>query len=180
MLDLVAIGKFIAQLRQEKNMSQQELADALYVTHQAVSKWEKGKSVPNIEVMVTLTKFFNITIDQLLACNNINQKDFASLLASYSREYVINQLILGNLDFKIEQVLYLLSNEERDVIISHVLNQHLKVNISDLLPYLNPCERKRIVLAIKDKRLNININEISHMLTKTEKFQICGGKIYGY
>ena len=176
MLNLTEIGKYIGKLRTDKKMSQQELADALYVTHQAVSKWENGRAIPNIEIMVSLTNFFNITIDQLLGYGMANKEDFSKLIKSYPREYVLNQLIQGKLDFKIEQVLYLLSNEEREIIISHVINQHIKIDLTELLPYLNQVERKRVIQAIKAKRLIINIKDISHMLTKNERNQIYGGK----
>lgn len=176
MINLEEIGKKISKLRTEKNMSQQELADALYVTHQAVSKWENGKGIPSIEIMVSLTKLFSITIDYLLGIGLDDKEDFSKLLKLHSREYVVNQLILGKLDFKIVDVIYLLSNEEREIIISHIINQHLKIDLLELLPYLNQVERKRILLAVKEKRVNIHINEINHMLAKHERILIFGGK----
>ena len=46
-LDKAAFGRFLAQLRREKGMTQKELAATLYVSDKAVSKWERGQSVPD-------------------------------------------------------------------------------------------------------------------------------------
>jgi len=66
MIDNVQVGKTIAKLRQNKNMTQQQLAAALSVSHQAVSKWETGAALPDVQTLVALTRLFGITIEQLL------------------------------------------------------------------------------------------------------------------
>ena len=53
-LDKAAFGSFLAQLRREKGMTQKELAATLYVSDKAVSKWERGLSVPDISLLVPL------------------------------------------------------------------------------------------------------------------------------
>ena len=60
------IGKKIKNLRLEKNVKQEELAEYLGVSFQAVSKWETGASVPDIALLPNLAVFFGITIDELL------------------------------------------------------------------------------------------------------------------
>ena len=52
--------------REKKNWSQAELAEKIYVSRQSVSKWETGKNYPSIEVIITLSDIFGITIDELL------------------------------------------------------------------------------------------------------------------
>ena len=66
MIDNAAVGKTIAKLRQNKNMTQQQLAAALGVSHQAVSKWETGAALPDVQTLIALTRLFGITIEQLL------------------------------------------------------------------------------------------------------------------
>lgn len=56
----------IYQLRKEKNMTQQDLADKLGVSRQAVSRWEMGTAKPEIESLSALAKVFGITVDELL------------------------------------------------------------------------------------------------------------------
>lgn len=67
MIDNRTVGKTIAALRQAKGMTQQQLAAALNVSHQAVSKWENGAALPDIQTLVELTQLFGITVEQLLS-----------------------------------------------------------------------------------------------------------------
>ena len=66
MIDNRAVGKTIATLRQNRNMTQQQLAAALNVSHQAVSKWENGAALPDVQTLMDLTRLFGITMEQLL------------------------------------------------------------------------------------------------------------------
>lgn len=56
----------ILELRTKKGMSQDELAEKLYVTRQAVSRWETGETIPNTETLKLLSKFFDVSINTLL------------------------------------------------------------------------------------------------------------------
>lgn len=56
----------ILELRTKKGLSQDELAEKLYVTRQAVSRWENGETIPNIETLKLLSKFFDVSINTLL------------------------------------------------------------------------------------------------------------------
>lgn len=56
----------ILKLRTESNMSQDELAQKLYVTRQAVSRWENGETVPNTETLKLLSRLFDVSINTLL------------------------------------------------------------------------------------------------------------------
>ena len=56
----------LLKLRTEKGLSQEELAQKIYVTRQAVSRWENGETVPNTETLKLLSKFFNVSINTLL------------------------------------------------------------------------------------------------------------------
>ena len=58
--------EIILGLREKSGMSQDELAEKLFVTRQAVSRWETGKTTPDIETLKNLSKFFNVSINTLL------------------------------------------------------------------------------------------------------------------
>ena len=60
------LDKRIAELRKAKNISQEELADILNTSRQAISKWERGESTPDIDRLKDLASFFNVSIDYLL------------------------------------------------------------------------------------------------------------------
>lgn len=64
--DMQAIGKTIARLRREKNMTQMHLADEMNVSFQAVSNWERGQSMPDLSKLPQLAELFHVTIDDLL------------------------------------------------------------------------------------------------------------------
>ena len=66
MIDNKATGKMIAKLRQAKGLTQLQLAGIIGVSHQAVSKWESGAALPDIQTMMALTRFFGITVEQLV------------------------------------------------------------------------------------------------------------------
>lgn len=65
-MDSEKMGKYIAKLRKQKNMTQKELADKINVTDKAVSKWERGKGIPDIVNLEELAKVFGITIVELI------------------------------------------------------------------------------------------------------------------
>ena len=59
-------AKKLKQLRQQTGWSQEQLADRLNVTRQAVAKWERGAGFPDIDNMQALAKLFNTSVDELL------------------------------------------------------------------------------------------------------------------
>ena len=58
----------LLKLRTERGLSQEELAASVYVTRQAVSRWENGETVPNTDTLKLLSKFFEVSINTLLGC----------------------------------------------------------------------------------------------------------------
>ena len=58
-------------LRKQKNLTQEELADLLFVSRTAISKWESGRGYPSIDSLKTISAFFGITIDELLSSNEL-------------------------------------------------------------------------------------------------------------
>ena len=73
-LDKAAFGHFLAQLRREKGMTQKELAATLYVSDKAVSKWERGLSVPDISLLVPLAEQLNVTVAELLQGRRVEEE----------------------------------------------------------------------------------------------------------
>lgn len=65
-------GNFVCRLREEKGMTQAELADMLGVTAAAVSKWENGASKPKIDILFSLAKIFGVTPEELMAGRFLN------------------------------------------------------------------------------------------------------------
>lgn len=61
----------LQQLRKQKGCTQEELAERLYVSRTAVSKWESGRGYPSIDSLKSISKLFNISIDDLLSSEEI-------------------------------------------------------------------------------------------------------------
>lgn len=81
----------IQELRKRRNLSQEKLAEELKVSRQAVAKWEKGETYPDIKNLVQLSNLFNITLDRLLKdddCMGIIEKE-------YNANEIIQFLILA-------------------------------------------------------------------------------------
>ena len=76
----------LQELRKRKGLTQEELAEALYVSRTAISKWESGRGYPNIDSLKAIAKFFSVTIDALLSGEEVltiaeeDQKQKESLL----------------------------------------------------------------------------------------------------
>lgn len=65
-IDSVKIGKLISDLRKKNNLTQSDLANILNVTNQAVSKWENGRGIPDVELLKKLSEVFKIDMEELL------------------------------------------------------------------------------------------------------------------
>ncbi len=74
-MDIVKIGKFIAERRKDKNLTQMQLAEKLNITDRAVSKWERGKALPDSSIMLELCDILCISVNELLSGEKINMEN---------------------------------------------------------------------------------------------------------
>ena len=65
-MDQIKIGKFIAECRKKKNLTQAQLAEKLNITDRAISKWETGKAMPDSDIMLDLCDILGIKVNELL------------------------------------------------------------------------------------------------------------------
>lgn len=75
-MDLIKIGKFIAEKRKAKNLTQLQLAESLYVTDRAVSKWECGRSLPDSSIMLELCEVLGISVNELLTREELEMETY--------------------------------------------------------------------------------------------------------
>ena len=75
-MDSIKIGKFIADCRKEKKITQEQLAEKLYITDRAVSKWERGLSLPDADKMLDLCNILGINVNELLNGEKIDMKNY--------------------------------------------------------------------------------------------------------
>ena len=94
----------LQELRKGRGLTQEELAEALFVSRTAVSKWESGRGYPNIDSLKSIAKFFGVTVDQLLSTEQaltIAQED------QKEKERHIRNLVFGLLDLSVALFLFL-------------------------------------------------------------------------
>ena len=76
MMNQIEIGKFIAECRKKKNLTQAQLAEKLNITDRAVSKWETGKSMPDSSIMLALCEMLGITVNELLSGEEVDVESY--------------------------------------------------------------------------------------------------------
>jgi len=72
-IDKKKFGAYISRLRREKGWTQKELAEKLYISDKAVSKWETGSSIPDTSMLVPLAELLGVTVTELLMCKPMEE-----------------------------------------------------------------------------------------------------------
>ena len=120
----------LQELRKQKGFTQEELADLLFVSRTAVSKWESGRGYPNIDSLKAISKLFSVTIDELLSGNellNIAEEE------TQKKENGIRNLVFGLLDISIVMLLFLPFFAQRD---SDFIKTVSLISLSGISSYL--------------------------------------------
>jgi len=87
-MDQIKIGKFIAELRKTKNMTQQQLGEKIGVSSKTISKWETGKGMPDLSSLKPLSDCLEISINELLSGEKIDEEKYTDKL----EENIINTI----------------------------------------------------------------------------------------
>ncbi len=75
-MDLVCIGKFIAELRKEKGLTQEQLGEELGVTNKTISRWETGTYLPPADALLAMSKMFEVSINELLNGKRLTEEEY--------------------------------------------------------------------------------------------------------
>lgn len=75
-MDQIQIGRLIAETRKAQNLTQRQLADTLSISDKTVSKWECGKGLPEISLMLPLCETLHITVNDLLSGEKVSEVDY--------------------------------------------------------------------------------------------------------
>lgn len=78
-MDLIKIGKFISELRHEKNLTQEDLGEKIGVTNKTISRWENGNYLPSIDAFQILSKEFCVSINELLCGEKISEENYKKM-----------------------------------------------------------------------------------------------------
>ena len=102
-MDQIKIGAFLRELRKEKNLSQEQLAERFGVSSRSVSRWENGNTMPDISIMIELADYYEVDLRELLSgerkSENMNNelKETLTMVADYTEEdknKILNKVFL--------------------------------------------------------------------------------------
>ena len=151
-------GEKLQALRKQKNLTQEELAEILFVSRTAVSKWESGRGYPNIDSLKAIAKFFGISIDNLLSGNElltIAEKDVKQ------QESHLRELVFGLLDVSVAVFLFLpLFGQQSDKLIESVS----LLSLSAVSPILKITYFVVVILSILTGIVTLSLQNCRHAL----------------
>lgn len=78
-MDQIKTGKFIAQMRKEQGLTQGQLADKLFISNKTISKWETGKGLPEVSLMLPLCEILDINVNELLTGERIPISEYKEM-----------------------------------------------------------------------------------------------------
>ena len=144
MIDFVKVGARIAESRKRMGLSQEELAEKLFVTRQAISKWENGTSVPSIETLCEISKLFRVSFEEILGLFDKDkiEIDNADIFRGHDRSFIVSKIASGEIHVKLDEVFYQMSPAERTYILKHIKEGKLSAPMEELWVKLTPSEQK--------------------------------------
>ncbi|MGD9605702.1 MAG: helix-turn-helix transcriptional regulator [Bacilli bacterium] len=143
MIDSYKVGLKIYEYRKNLQMTQDDLANQLNITRQALSKWENGTSLPSIDLLYSLCKTFKTGFEDLLCLNdNTTADDPHNLFKDHDRRFIINKIIRNELKVDIPDVFYQFSPSERMMVLKAIKEKKIACNLFNLKLRLTPSEQK--------------------------------------
>ena len=120
----------LQEMRKQRGLTQEELAQALFVSRTAISKWESGRGYPNIDSLKAIAKFFDVTVDALLSGNEL--LDLAQE-ESRQKEGHLRNLVFGLLDISVAILFFLPVFGQN---IDGVVHESSLLSLTGIAPYL--------------------------------------------
>ena len=75
-MDIIKTGEFIAKLRKDKGLTQEQFGDKMGVTNKTVSRWETGKYLPPADILILMSELFDVSINELLAGQRLSDDEY--------------------------------------------------------------------------------------------------------
>ena len=153
------LGERIANLRKNKGISQEELADVLLTSRQAISKWERGESEPDIGRLKDLAAYFNVSIDYLLGY------DLETTSVNSFIERVKKSLETGIFDISTDEIRMIVSRNSNNfnliLTIAEYLNDYYFLSHQDeLIDLFIQYVKRAILLFQPDNAMNVTLNSL--------------------
>ncbi|MBQ8428750.1 MAG: helix-turn-helix transcriptional regulator [Clostridia bacterium] len=166
-MDQLKIGKFIAQTRKEKGLTQKQLADALLISDKTVSKWECGNGMPEVSLMMPLCEKLDITVNELLSGCHLSTSDYQK-----NAEENIMKLIQEKQEAKFRMIIEVL------VIFITLLSGCSLIMLTGLADLRTPNRIALIVVSVIIFVVGIGVCAALEMRNARFKCVKCGEKFY--
>lgn len=97
-MDTIKIGAFLAELRHERHLTQEELGEKLGVTNKTVSRWENGNYMPPVEMLMEISSLYSVSINEILSGKRLEKTEIAqaadiNLTAALSDSFSLRERI---------------------------------------------------------------------------------------
>lgn len=175
-------GEIIKDIRKKNNLTQKELADKLYVTYQAVSKWENNKSIPDISILQNISKMFNIDLNYLTNTKKRNNTIYFILIIiflilsltitilitkNHTHDFEMRSIETTCNDFNLSGTIAY-NKDKTAIFISEIdycgLNKNQIYDTITSTLYQNENNKEKIIITNKEKN-NLSLNDYLKDLT---------------
>ena len=173
-MDIIKIGKFIAEKRKEKKLTQEQLAEKIGVTSKTISRWENGKTMPDYSILKTLCKTLDISINELFNGEKISKdniiEEYDNNLVKVLKEYKRMKKAKNILSVAFFIILYLFVNVFLIFCVPAIISNNAKVEINtDISKYneyigLNAKEEYQNKLSMNEEIFPQNITQTMNVL----------------
>lgn len=100
-MDIQKIGMFLAELRKERELTQDELGEKIGVTNKTVSRWENGNYLPPVEILQILSNFYDVSINELLSGERLNGENYKE----NAEEFIVVDLMKTRREAKVHLII---------------------------------------------------------------------------
>ena len=180
-MDQIKIGGFLKDLRKEKGITQEQLAEKLGVSGRTISRWETGNNMPDISLLVEIAEFFDVSIPEIIKGERKSEdmkeetKEVAETMSDYARaekeqllKSIRNMSILGLAALLLFMVLNITGAYDRNNLLRYAYG------ISEALIYVTvvmfPLYTTGLLSKIRINRTNYKFNSIPWPLMKVIAF----------
>lgn len=155
----------LQELRKQRGLTQEDLAQALYVSRTAISKWESGRGYPSIDSLKAISAYFSVTIDELLSCGEvltIAEKE------QQQKDRQLRNLIFGALDAGASALLFLpvFGQKTGETVLAVSL-----LSLTGIAPYMKAACFVIVIASIVWGLITIALRSRQHLFTERSK---CG------
>lgn len=176
----IYFGENLKKLRQDRNLTQERLADFLGVSFQTISKWERGDNYPDITTLPEIASFFNVTVDNLLGINKVeNESEIKEFIEKYDNLFdndkrieMIKKMYAkypGNFNIQLRYLGYLIfiyNSKDYQEHLDEIISIYNNIQDNCTIDSIRICAKRYILVYYADLAIN---NKDRSLFEKSEK-----------